>query len=80
MNKHLKSAGTWIKKTAIVAGTTVAVTGAAMADGGSGGTSVISGVSGIASDAALGVGAGIAIGVVLFGARVVWRAVKGMAK
>lgn len=37
-------------------------------------------VSGLAADASTGVVAGLGIGVVLFGAKVVWRGVKGMSK
>ncbi|MEO6475034.1 hypothetical protein [Luteolibacter sp.] len=51
----------------------------AFADGSAGATAVTSAVSGLAADAGTGVGAGILIGVVVFGARVVWRAVKSMA-
>jgi hypothetical protein len=43
-------------------------------------STVTDAVNGLASDASAGVAAGLAVGVVLFGARVVWRAVKGMAK
>jgi len=42
-------------------------------------TDVTSAISGVASDAGDGVTAGVTIGAVVFGARVVWGAIKSMA-
>jgi hypothetical protein len=50
--------------------------GSAFADA----STVTNAVTGLTADASAGVAAGLGIGVILFGARVVWRAVKGMAK
>ena len=40
---------------------------------------VTSAITGVAADASLGVTAGVTIGAVVFGARVVWVAIKSMA-
>lgn len=42
-------------------------------------TDVTSAISGVATDAGTGVTAGVTIGAVVFGARVVWGAIKSMA-
>jgi len=55
-----------------VAAVTTAGAHAAAAD-------VTGAVAGIAADASSGVVAGVTVGAVVFGARVVWRAVKSMA-
>ena len=58
---------------------TVAVLGSTMAGAFADASVITDAVETIATDAGTGVGAGILIGVVVFGARVVWRAVKSMA-
>jgi hypothetical protein len=42
-------------------------------------TDVTTAISGVAGDASSGVTAGVTIGAVVFGARVVWGAIKSMA-
>lgn len=64
-----------MKKTLIVLGLAALGTSAAMADA----TDVTSAITGVAGDASDGVTAGVAIGAVVFGARVVWGAIKSMA-
>lgn len=45
-----------------------------------GAADVTDAIDGITADASAGVIAGVTIGAILFGARVVWRAVKSMAR
>jgi len=73
---HLANRSTRSNKLMLAAAIVPALIGSAMADG----DPVVSAVSGVTAQAGQGVAAGIGIGVVLFGARVVWRAIKGMAK
>lgn len=42
-------------------------------------TDVTNAITGLDADASTGVGAGVTIGAVVFGARVVWGAIKSMA-
>lgn len=56
-------------------GTAAALTGTCLADA----ADVTGAVSGIAADASTGVTAGVTIGAIVFGARVVWGAIKSMA-
>lgn len=58
-----------------VLGVSVALVGAASAAA----TDVTSAITGVAGDASDGVTAGVTIGAVVFGARVVWGAIKSLA-
>lgn len=59
----------------LVAAVLGASAGAAFADA----TTVTSAISTVAADAGTGVTAGVTIGAVVFGAKVVWGAIKSMA-
>jgi hypothetical protein len=53
--------------------------GASVAPGLCDAAAVTSAITGVAADAGTGVTAGVTIGAVVFGARVVWSAIKSMA-
>ena len=78
MKENNGGAGPISSKKSIVAtviGATAVLAGPAMADA----TIVTGAISEVAGDAGTGVTAGVGIGAVVFGARVVWGAIKSMA-
>jgi hypothetical protein len=65
-----------VKKKLLLAGSVLAAT---VVPSMAAATDVTTAISGVAGDASTGVTAGVTIGAVVFGARVVWGAIKSMA-